>query len=190
VRLAVGLLIGFLVGTATSFAQAELGGTWQALSNSASPWLLGAFAAGAIQLRWGWAAAAGLGACVLEVVAYYLVTSLRGYPVNYTWIVFWVVCAVIGGPVFGWAGWAWRRAAADLRPVGGAFLPATFIAEAIGTYQLRLHYAGPVVLYTVIGLALLVVVAITTRRPGRAVLATAGFAIVGIAVYWLGLGRF
>lgn len=65
--------------------------------------------------------------------------------------------------------------------------PATFIAEAIGTYQLRLHYPGDVVVYAAIGLALLAVTALSTRRPVLTVLATAGIAIIGIVVYWLGL---
>jgi hypothetical protein len=123
---------------------------------------------------------------VLEVVAYYGVTSVRGYPVGHTEITFWGVCAVIGGPIFGCAGWAWRRAKSQLQPVGGAFLPATFIAEAIGTYQLRLHYHGDVFLYVAIGVVLLVVVATSTRRPARALLATAGLTMIG-TIYWLAL---
>jgi hypothetical protein len=187
VRLAIGALIGLVIGAATSFAQAGLNGTWQALSNSASPWLLGAFIAGAVQLTRARAVAAGLGACVVEVVAYYLVTAARGYPVGHTEIVFWCVCAVVGGPIFGYAGSTWWRADPALRPIGGAVLPATFIAEAIGTYQLRLHYRADVVLYLVVGLVLLAVLAMTTRRPLRAVVVTIVISIIGIGVYWLAL---
>lgn len=186
-RLAAGALIGLAIGTATSFAQTSLDGAWQALANSASPWLLGAFVAGAIQTRPGWAVPVGLVSCVLEVVAYYVCTGARGYPSSNAIVAFWVACAVVGGPLFAWAGWTWRRASARLRPVGGSFLPATFLAEAIGTYQLRLHYSGDVVLYTAIGLALLAVVAFSTRRPVTTACATTAVAIFGIAVYWLGL---
>jgi hypothetical protein len=181
----IGGLLGLLIGTATSFAQIGLNGTWQALSNSASPWLTGAFVAGAIQLRRNWAIGVGLGACLLEVAAYYVITPLRGHPANYSEIIFWGVCALVGGPVFGWAGWTWRRANSSLRPIGGSFLPATFIAEAIGTYQLRLHYRGDEVLYAAIGLVLFAVVAISSLRPARALAATTAIVAIGTVVYWL-----
>jgi hypothetical protein len=186
-RLGAAGLVGLVIGTATSFAQAWLGGTWQALANSASPWLLGAFVAGAIQLRCGRAVLAGLGCCVLEVVGYYALTSARGFAVSQTEIVFWAVCAVLGGPVFGWAGWGWRRASGSVRAVGAAFLPGTFLAEAIGTYQLRLHYHADAVLFAVIGLILLAVVVTPTRAVGRTLAATVAVTLAGIAVYWLGL---
>ncbi len=184
-------LVGLVIATATSFAQAWLNGSWQALANSASPFLLGAFVAGAIQVRRAVAITAGLGSCVLEVVAYYIVTSARGFAVSTSEILFWGVCAMVGGPVFGWAGWAWRRAPLPLRAVGAAFLPATFVAEAIGTYLLRLHYGADAVLFAVIGIVAFAVLTWRTH-PARAVLATAGLTtavltVVGIALYWLGL---
>lgn len=187
-RLAGVALIGVAIGSATSFAQTWLDGTWQALSNSASPWLAGAFLAGAMQFERVRAIFAGLGACVLEVAAYYVVTPLRGYAVSNAEIIFWGVCAVVGGPLFGCAAWAWRRASVQLQPVGAAFLPATFIAEAIGTYEIRLHYHGDAVLFVVVGLVILV--AMIARLPQlrhRTVLVTTGLVIVGIGVYWLGL---
>ncbi|MCW2539608.1 MAG: hypothetical protein JWN95_1333 [Frankiales bacterium] len=184
-RLLLAALIGLVIGAATSFAQHYLDGSWAALANSASPWLLGGFLAGALQLRRGWAITGGLAACVLEVLAYYAVTPLRGYPVNHSEIAFWAVCAVIGGPIFGWAGWAWLRAASRLQALGAAFLPATFLGEAIGAYGIRLHYYGDTVLYVLIGLVLLGVV---VWRAGQ-LLSTMAFValltIVGIACYGL-----
>lgn len=186
-RAAAAALVGVAIGTATSFGQAWLPDSLVAVTNSASPWLLGAFVAGALQVRRGWAVPAGLACCLLEVLAYYVVTPLRGYPVDLTEIVLWTGCAIVGGPLFGWAGWAWLRAADRLRPVGAAFLPATFLAEAIGSYQLRLQYEADVLLYGVIGLVLLAVAAASTRRPARTALATLAFGAVGILVYWLAL---
>jgi hypothetical protein len=185
---AAAVVIGVVVGSATSFAQARLNLPWLALANSASPWLLGGFVAGALQTRRTAAVVAGLGTCVLEVVGYYVTAAARGYPVNRGEIVFWVVCAVFGGPLFGWAGWAWWRAADRLSPLGAGLAPATFLAEAIGTYELRLHYQSTVVLYVAIGLALLAVVTLSSRavreRPVRMITATAVAALVGIAIYW------
>jgi hypothetical protein len=143
--------------------------------------------AGTIQVRRNWAIVVGLGTCLLEVAAYYVITPLRGHPANRSEIVFWGLCALVGGPIFGWAGWTWRRDDSAQRPIGGSFLPATFLAEAIGTYQVRLHYRGDVVLYAIIGLVLLAVIAISTRRPARTLAATAVVAAIGIVVYWLGV---
>jgi hypothetical protein len=186
-RLAGAALVGVVLGTATSFAQAWLNGNWQALANSASPWLLGAFVAGAIQTQRVRAIWAGLGACFLEVAAYYIVTAVRGYAVSHSEILFWSVCAVLGGPLFG-CGWAWRRANVQLRPVGAAFLPATFIAEAIGTYAIRLNYHQDAAMFGLIGLVILAAMLATlTRLRSRIMLATAGLAVVDIGVYWLGL---
>jgi Family of unknown function (DUF6518) len=163
-RLGSGLAIGAAIGVATSFAQARLPMPWAALANSASPWLAGGFAAGALQSRRGTAVAAGLSACVLEVLGYYVISMARGFPASHAYVVFWIVCALVGGPLFGLAGWTWRRETGRPRVIGAAFLPGTFIAEAIGAYLLRLHYTADAVLYLVIGTILLVVTAWPVRR--------------------------
>jgi hypothetical protein len=46
--IAAGVGIGIAIGAATALAQPHLGPPWSALVNSASPWLLGGFAAGAL----------------------------------------------------------------------------------------------------------------------------------------------
>jgi hypothetical protein len=180
--------IGIVIGIVTSFAQAKLHSPWAALANSASPWLLGGFVAGALQTRRTAAVLAGLGTCVLEVVGYYVTAATRGYPVNRAEIVFWVGCAVFGGPLFGLAGWTWVRAADRLRPWGAGLAPATFLAEGIGTYALRLHYQSTVVLYVAVGLVLLGAVTLSSRavreRPLSVIASTAGATLVGIAVFW------
>jgi Family of unknown function (DUF6518) len=163
-RLGAGLAIGAAIGVATSFAQAWLSMPWDALANSASPWLAGGFAAGALQSRRGGAVAAGLSACVLEVLGYYATSIARGFPASHAYIIFWTVCALAGGPLFGLAGWAWRHAAGRARVIGAAFLPGTFIAEGIGAYLLRLHYPWGAVLYLAIGAVLLFVVGRSARR--------------------------
>src|ERR1700761_9222504 len=63
-RAGAAVVIGAAVGVLTSFAQAWLPAPWSALANSASPWLAGGFAAGALQAPRGAAVAAGLSACV------------------------------------------------------------------------------------------------------------------------------
>lgn len=179
--------IGVIIGALTSFGQAYLNLPWSALVNSASPWLLGGFAAGALQASRRDGIAAGLGACVLEVVAYFVTAGVRGYGGISGDIVFWTACALVGGPLFGWAGWTWRSGPERLRPWGGALLAATWLAEAIGTYQLRLGYHSAAMLFAVIGLALLAVVVLASRPVRRRPAATAGITalacLAGVVIY-------
>jgi Family of unknown function (DUF6518) len=176
------IAIGVGIGVLTSFAQARLSMPWATLANSASPWLAGGFAAGALQSRRGPAIEAGLAACVLEVLAYYVTSMARGFPASNAYIVFWTVCAVVGGPLFGLAGWAWRRATGRARVVGVAFLPGTFIAEGIGAYLLRLHDDPAALLYIAIGVALLIAVAWPIRRL-ELLLWTSAVAVVGLVAF-------
>jgi hypothetical protein len=163
-RAGAALLAGAAIGALTSVLQQRLDLPWFALVDASSPWLLGGFIAGALQSRLRLAVAAGLAACVLEVAAYYAANAARGYGELSTVMGFWTVCAVIGGPVFGWAGWAWLRGRGCARAVGAAFLPATFLAESVGSYWLELHYMSSFALFAVIGAALLAVVAWPARR--------------------------
>jgi hypothetical protein len=188
-RGAVAVAIGVVVGSATSFAQAHLNLPWAALANSASPWLLGAFAAGAIQLRRGPAIAAGFVTCALEVAAYYATSVARGFAVGHAWIAFWAVCALVGGSIFGWAGWAWRQATGWWQALAASFAASTFLAEGLGAYQFRLHYESSAILFLVIGAALLVLALLLPAggagrpRPVPVLACTVIVAAVGLLIY-------
>jgi hypothetical protein len=138
VRLLAAATIGIVIGALTSFGQAHLNLPWSAPVNSASPWLLGGFAAGALQASSRRGVLAGLGACVLEVMAYYAVTAARGYAVNHSEIIFWTVCALVGGPLFGWSGWAWhsrpRLSSIAIPPLVGLW------HERVGQYRKAIRH--------------------------------------------------
>jgi hypothetical protein len=187
-----GGLIGALIGAGTAIIQPHTGEPWSALDNSASPWLIGAFAAGALHRRRDPAVLAGLATLLVEVGAYFVTAGIGHIPVARDYMAFWTVCALAGGPVAGWAGWAWRRGGSRAHGFGAAFLPGTFIAEALGAYGLRLHYAPAVVIFLVIGLVLFALLAwpgtglglIAAPARGPVVLAwTAAFAVTGILIY-------
>ena len=147
--------IGIAIGAATALVQPHLSQPWSALVNSASPWLLGGFAAGALAARRRLAVAAGLAACAVMVAAYYVTAAAIEMPVARYLSAFWLACALVGGPVSGLAGWAWRRGTGRARAYGAAFPPGTFIAEAVGAYGFRLHYQPAAALFLLIGVALL-----------------------------------
>jgi hypothetical protein len=182
VPLVVGVLIGAMIGAATSVVQPHLGLPWSALVNSASPWLLGGFAAGALAGRRGPAMGAGLLACVVEVRAYYATASAIEMPVAHHLTPFWLACAAVGGPVAGLAGWGWRRGAGRVRAYGAAFPAGTFIAEAVGAYGLRLHYDPAAALFLLIGVTLLCLQVRHVPLPDLLAW-TAVFVVAGALVY-------
>jgi hypothetical protein len=188
----LGALIGAVIGVATALVQPYMQQPWSVLVNSSSPWLVAAFAAGALRTRPAPAAMAGLATCLVEVLAYFATWSAQDILVPNAYGSFWTLCAFAGGPVAGLAGWGWRRGGPRLHALGAAFLPGTCIAEAFGGYGLRLHYGPGVALFLVLGLALFALLAwpgtglgvITAPASGRVILAwTAFFAAAGVLIY-------
>ncbi|HEY2794910.1 MAG TPA: DUF6518 family protein [Micromonosporaceae bacterium] len=177
-RWSLAAVIGLAVGILTSYGQAVLDSPWSALVNSASPWLAGAFVAGALQPRVRRAALGGLVACVLEVVGYYVTTVAGGYPVSTTEIIFWTACALVGGPLFGAAGYWWWS---QRRGIGAALLPAAFLAEAIGLYWAVLHYRSTAYLYAIVALVLAALLSVRVTPPLRVAGWLLGLAVLGIA---------
>ncbi len=146
--------IGLGIGVLTSLMQAVLDFPWLALVNAVSPWLTTAFVAGALQRRLSTAVWIGMAATLLEVVGYYVTAELRGFAGNPQLVAMWTVCAIVGGPVFGAAGHAWRRGRP--RGVGAAALVAVWACEAALTYQVVLGYTSTAALFGVIALVLAV----------------------------------
>jgi hypothetical protein len=141
------LLAGLGVGVATSFGQTELSGAVHAYANSASSWLVAPFVLGVCMATLPGAAVAGASVCLLQLVGYYVTAHERGYPAGSRIVLFWLACAVAGGPVFGAAGYVWRTAAPAVRGVGPATLAGAFVAEGLWVYLHELHYNGTTVLW-------------------------------------------
>jgi Family of unknown function (DUF6518) len=189
---AIGAFIGALIGAGTALVQPHVGEPWAVLVNSASPWLLGGFTAGALHRRRNPAVLAGLATLIVEVGAYFATVDIGHIPDTHDYTLFWIVCALVGGPVAGYAGWAWRWGSPRAHGFGVAFLPGTFIAEAVGGYGLRLHYEPALAMFLVIGAVLFALLAwpgtglgrVASPARGPAVLVwTAAFAMAGILVY-------
>lgn len=165
---AVLAVTGLAVGAVTSILQSYLNQPWLSLVNSASPWLAPMFGLGALWRRPITAAVAGLGTGLAELAGYYLTAAARGYPAGGSILVFWAACAVVGGPVFGTAGWLWWRHSGRLGRLGASALPAAFLAEAAVVYAWSLRYYSSAMLLAVIGVALLAVAGLRGNGPARA----------------------
>jgi hypothetical protein len=151
-RILLALTVGLVVGVLTSLLQKYFDYPWLALVNAASPWLTTAFVAGALQSRLATAVLTGGAATLLQVVAYYVTADLRGFGVSMTYVALWSVCAVVGGPIFGAAGYTWWRA----RPagVGAALLAAAYASEALVLYHFQLGYSSTAWFFGAIALLL------------------------------------
>ncbi|HEY6538215.1 MAG TPA: DUF6518 family protein [Candidatus Dormibacteraeota bacterium] len=157
-RLGALVLVGLGVGVATALLQGQLGQPWLSLVNAASPWLAPMFILGTLWQRPTRAALAGVATGLLELLGYFVTAAAHGYtPADHTSLLFWAVCALIGGPIFGTAGWLWWRRNRLLSALGGACLPAAFFAEGGVVYGWELHYDSTALLFFALGLVLLAV---------------------------------
>jgi len=178
-------LAGLAVGGLTSFGQTLFGGTALAgLGNAVSPWLVLPFAVGALTRRDRHASAVGLLACVAQVLGYYLVAHLRGFGVSTAFLVLWTFAGVLGGPLFGWAGRAWRTATGRRRGFGPALLVGCWVSEAVVTYVVVLGYGGDAAVFGGVAAVLTAFLGVTghqvrpllTWLPATCLLGAVGFA--------------
>jgi hypothetical protein len=136
----LGLLVaaaGLATGIATQLGQSILPDGWSHVANSISPWLLVAFLVGSRMPDRRWAALAGIAVLVLALVGYYAMIELRyGYGASTSSLLLWGSAAVVGGPVFGIAGWSWRFETGWRRAAAVGLLAASAIAE--GAYLIAI----------------------------------------------------
>lgn len=130
-RIVAVVLAGLATGVVTQLGQGLLPDGWSQAPNAISPWVLVAFLVGsAIESR-PTAVVAGIATLVLALVGYYAMTELRfGIGGGTNALVFWGLGALVGGPVFGLAGYAWRTSPERrYRAAALGLLAAAFIAE-------------------------------------------------------------
>jgi len=131
-RLSVLVVAGLAAGIATQLGQSLLPDGWSQAANAISPWLLVAFLLGSRMPDRRWAALAGIAALVLALVGYYAVIELRyGYGASTSSLLLWGVAALVGGPVFGVAGWSWRFEGGWRRAAAIGLMSACAIAEGV-----------------------------------------------------------
>jgi hypothetical protein len=134
-RVALIVAVGLATGVLTQVGQGSLPGEWSQLANAITPWLLVAFLLGSVMPDTRWAVAAGAAALLLALVGYYGMVQLRfGYGGGTGSWIFWGLGAVVGGPVFGVAGYWWRGPIHRRRAIAISLLGAVAIAE--GAYNL------------------------------------------------------
>jgi hypothetical protein len=182
----LGLLVvaaGLATGIATQLGQSVLPDGWSQVANAISPWLVVAFLLGSRMPDRRWAALAGIAALVLALVGYYAMIELRyGYGASTSSLLLWGSAAVVGGPVFGIAGWSWRFDDGWHRAAAVGLLAACVIAE--GAY-LVVILPDPAVgaAFVVVGALVPVVLARSGSDRGRAYVAVIPALALGAVGY-------
>lgn len=129
-RLATITVVGLLTGVLTQFGQSVLPDGWSQVANAISPWLFVAFLLGSTMPDDRWAAGAGAAALLLALVGYYAMTELRyGIGGGTGSLILWGTGAIVGGPVFGFAGHRWRGPSHRERAAAIGLVGAVAIAE-------------------------------------------------------------
>jgi hypothetical protein len=146
--------VAFVIGAVDSLIKGQGTGLLGALSQTAAPWFLLAFLAGAAtsDRRYILGALSGLGATVCALVGFYLVNSFifafgpwpqsLHYALGIGKIYF--ELGMVSGPLFGWCGAWWKR---HLSIVPVVVLGLAFVAEALiraPQSEIFYNYAGKV----------------------------------------------
>ena len=126
--------VALALGGLTSFLQTWLPFEAASLANSAGPWCAVAFVLSRLGRRPVVAAAYGALALLSLDAGYYLTAGARGYPAGTTAVAFWVVAALLVGPVLGLAARWLDAPRAVLRVCAVAALPMVLVLEGIRSF--------------------------------------------------------
>ena len=151
------IICGLIIGVVTLVGQATLPGSWNQIANSGAVWVVPVFFLGSLMSSDKYAAFAGIGMLVAIVIGFYASQALLGIALSLPFIIFWVVVALVAGPLFGVAGHWWRGERFSRSVAAIALLSGVFFAEGL-YYLLRLHYLpqgwGGIVISVLIALLL------------------------------------
>jgi Family of unknown function (DUF6518) len=166
-RLILAALAGLAVGLLTLFSHWILPGSWNQIVTSGAVWLLAAFLAGSARpvyrrTAYRWAAAGGLVVLVSALGGYSLVAVLLGDVAHA--LLFWGGVAMVGGPVFGAAGQAWRSQDIRRRVVGLALLGAAFASQG---WQMISYKQDPLAGWMTIGIGLVLTILLARSMKER-----------------------
>lgn len=163
------ILVGLALGVVSRVADIQSGAVLAWLGQLGGLWLVVAFAFGSVSQRLREGAVVGLLALVGGLVGYYSFMHFAGGEANVAYLkstaLPWLVPAVLGGPLLGACGTAWRRRNGRSKGLGLAVLASGLVAEA-AFYLVRSPNHGysvafviPLVIEMALGLALPLVLA-------------------------------
>jgi hypothetical protein len=176
---------GLLTGVLTLALQAVLPEALNRLANSGAIWVTVAFVVGALIGDWRAAAVAGTVTLLLAVGGYYAAAGVAGAGVSVGALAIWGGTAVVGGPVYGAAGWAWYARRDRAEAIAAALLGGVYLAEGAYTLLLVPAMAPAGVVEVVVGVVLAAMLPRSRDNRRTALLLLVPLAVAGTAGYLL-----
>lgn len=156
---------------------------WNRLANSGAIWLAVAFAVGSRMASGREAAIAGIATLLLALVGYQLAARVVGASISGAGLVNWSGTALVGGPVYGFAGRRWEAGPGRGRILAIALLGAVFVAEGAYTLLAIPDLARTGWVEVIVGLALPVLLGRGVRERVAAVALLLPLALLGLLVF-------
>lgn len=125
------VLVGVATGVLTLIGQRYLPGQWNTLANSGAIWLLPVFFVGSRTPSLPQAASTGAATLLATMGGYYVASTLAGTAHALFFVILWLGVALVAGPLFGFAGCAWKGDRRVLRVIGVAMLGGVLAAEGL-----------------------------------------------------------
>ncbi len=174
---------GLATGGLTLLGQAVLDAEWNRLANSGAIWLAVAFAVGSRMASDREAVVAGAATLLVALVGYELAARLVDASISVSGLVIWSGTALVGGPVYGFAGRRWRVDAERGRVIALALLGAVFVAEGAYTLLAIPDLARVAWVEVVVGFALPVLLGRGGRERMAGVALAVPLACVGLLAF-------
>ncbi|HEY1825422.1 MAG TPA: DUF6518 family protein [Acidimicrobiales bacterium] len=179
-------VVSFGLGVVTDFGQTWLPESGASVANSGGSWVLIGFALALVATSTGMAVLCG-GLSLLGLVGgYYASSGVRGMPESLEQIIFWVIAAVVVGPLVGLAAGSVRRGPPLHVGVGVGALSGVLVGESIFGLTKNAQSTSAGYWWVQIGLAFILVLTIDLwRARGRLakVMSLAAGVIVAAATY-------
>ncbi|NBC72721.1 DUF6518 family protein [Paenibacillus sacheonensis] len=179
--------VGIIVGVLTVLGQGVLPGNWGSLANSGTVWLIPAFFVG------GWgpsklksAVASTLSLCGMIIGYYGYAMMIQDIAHSIFYILVWTGAAILGGLIFGMAGYLWGQDQGRKHKYGSALIGGVFITEGLDLYLHIDDYGHmlPVGAVKIIfGLILLVVLERSNKERVSSLLALVPVIVLGLIGY-------
>jgi hypothetical protein len=178
-------VVGLAVGVLTLVAPGALAGHWRTWANSGAVWLVPAFFVGSFMPSDRVAAAAGAMTLVAAIVGYYASAPVvvDRAAADAGSVTVWVVIALVGGPVYGMAGWWWRGDRPWRRIAAIALLGGVFTAEGLDRVLRTTLVREPGWAMLALGIAIPLLLGRTTRERFWSLVAELPVILAALGVY-------
>lgn len=179
--------VGMIVGVLTVLGQGVLPGNWDSLANSGTVWLIPAFFAGGLGPSKVKSVVASILTLCGMIIGYYgYAMMIQHIAHSIFYILVWTGAAILGGLIFGMAGYLWGQDQGSKHKYGSALIGGVFITEGLDLYLHMDDYGHmlPVgAVKIVVGFILLLLVERSNKERVASLLALVPVVVIGLIGY-------